>query len=323
MALTIRKIAAPYIPTDLPGAAQRYARAGLWIVALCWPEADGRCGFGHRECKVGKTPLQTGWRSARLGVGGVKQAWKEHPRANIGLLLHAHDLLLIDLDGSEAISEASGLGLPDSPTDQCDRDGNEIGLHLFCRRGGLPLTTVVHRGSSRRIDLKTEGLAVLPPSRRFVDGRIVAREWWPGASVLDLRPGPAPRWAADMLTEARPASTATATAAPVPGVPPKAGALQLDGAAHLPLWAQALLDLGPDSFGDRYPSRSEAVFALVASMIRTGWTDERIIAECLAQPWIAAMSDKHGHMRKYLKHDELHGLIPRARVEVNDEFLDW
>jgi len=265
-----------------------------------------------------------GWKELRLGVGGVRQAWRRTPQANIGLLLHANDLLLIDLDGVQAVAEVSELGMPNAPTEDCDRAGGDVGLHVFLRRGDLPLRSLVHRGSSHGIDLKSEGLAVVPPSRRFTDGRMVSREWWPGSSILDIRPAPVPQWAVVMLNEAPAQTQAPATPDPVPGKAAGGGAApQFDAPANLPLWAQALIDLGPKRFADRYPSRSEALFALVCAMVRAGWTDERIIADCLVQPWIAAMSDKHGNMRVYLNRDENRGLVPRARSKVAEEFVDW
>ena len=304
------------VPDHLPVAAERYARAGLPVVPLCWPTVDGRCAVGHEGCRGGKVPLLAGWRDLRLTPGGVRLAWRRHPLANIGLLLHAHNLLLLDLDGSAAIAEAVGLGLPEGPTDQCDRADGETGLHVLYRRGSLPMRSAVHLGTSGRIDVKAEGLAVLPPSRRFVDGRIVARSWWPGAGILDLRPGPAPGWVADLLVGGGGRTLDT-----LPGgfgKPPQAAAPPCV-TTPLPPTVHALLDLGPTAFADgRYPSRSEAAFAVVTAMVRCGWPDDAITTTCLDAQWVRGMTDKHGDIPRYLDRE-----IQSARRAVAAEDGGW
>jgi len=326
MSLAIRRVASrPPLPDDAAGAAVRYAQAGLWVVPLCWPAADGTCGCGrgHVGRAVGKAPLFPGWRDMRLTPGGVRRAWKGNPQANVGVLLHASNLLLLDLDGAEGIAEAVGLGLPEGPTDQADRPRGELGLHVFLRRGDLPQRSVVGRGSSGHIDLKSEGLAVLPPSRRFVDGQIVTREWWAGMSLLDMRPGTAPGWVADLLT-GEPGGGTWDVARSAPG----SGARRSLATScvrttqpqprHLPVETQALLDLGPARFPGRYPSRSEALFSVICAMIRSDWLDTQITSACLAQPWISGMRDRHGDMANHVARQAI-----KARRLVDGENVGW
>ena len=293
MALAIRHVLPPPIPPDLAGAAECYARAGLYVVPLCWPSATGACGCPQHHANpfdVGKAPLDSGWRTLRLGPGGVRQTWHRYPQANVGLLLHATNLLVLDIDSAAAVAEAEALGLPPAPADECPRPGDEIGRHMFFRRPpGCPTRNAIRAGASTHIDVLADGLVVLPPSRLYRDGRTVQRVW-KHLSLLHRPLPPAPAWAVALLREAAAKRTAPSAAPVVP--PPPAGRQRT-----LPAYARDTLTAGPVRYaGDR----SDAVFAVACAAIRAGWTDEEIMAECLGHQWIVDMCDKHGDMQRYL-----------------------
>src|SRR5205807_1758148 len=108
------------------------------------------------------------------------------PKANIGILLHATDpkitrtggadestLVITDLDGDEAIEEASGYVMTPGPVARSGRaDGGEHHYNLRPRR--CPATNSTHKGACEKIDILTVGYITAPPSRHRSGNRY---EW--------------------------------------------------------------------------------------------------------------------------------------------------
>jgi len=81
---------------------------------LCWPKSDGSCACprGHIQKNSGKAPLTThADKDATTDRAVIEGWWAEWPSANVGVALASSGLVAIDCDSSEALQEASGLGL--------------------------------------------------------------------------------------------------------------------------------------------------------------------------------------------------------------------
>jgi hypothetical protein len=106
-------------PADFPAGpplsnkdwALIYAREGLEVFPVCWPDSQGKCGCGggHSDRETGKAPYSRtapkGMNSASSARGVVGRMWSgEGEVANIGLRLPP-DIMVLDVDprnGGEA-----------------------------------------------------------------------------------------------------------------------------------------------------------------------------------------------------------------------------
>jgi P4 family phage/plasmid primase-like protien len=91
-------------------AAVRYARAGLHVVPVWWPNDDGTCACGDAACtNVGKHPLSAlvphGHQQASTDPTWVADWWRQYPRANIGIVCDKSSFLALDVDGDKVLPE--------------------------------------------------------------------------------------------------------------------------------------------------------------------------------------------------------------------------
>src|SRR5688572_18582562 len=90
-----------------------YARLGLFIGLLCWPDEAGACacGRGHTGNEAAKAPLTP---RGHLGFSNDPEqveAWvAQYPLANWGVDLERSGLLVIDPDSDEASDEVEAEG---------------------------------------------------------------------------------------------------------------------------------------------------------------------------------------------------------------------
>lgn len=69
----------------------------------------------------------------------------------------------------------------------------------------------------------------------------------------------------------------------------------------------------------RYPSRSEAVFAVAAGMVQAGYTDAEAVATLCAAPWVVAgRRDPAGHMAAEVRRARPKGAVPCAPAAPED-----
>lgn len=260
-------------------AAAEYLRQGLRVMPLCWPRPDGRCACGHRPAhegkNVGKAPLLgPGWQKTRPSEGDVRRWWGARP-ANIGLILDGSGVLVVDLDSADALSDAQALGLPTTPGVATSGHGQH---HYYRLPVGGPVAREIHLGPSGKVDVLSSGYIILPPSRHR-EGRNYA--WLSGESPEFAKLPAAPAWAVEALWKKVAAASHGGGASTTGGAPP--------GGPPLPL-SERLKTVLRSGFEGHYPSRSEAVFALVSGMIRCRWSDEQIVSAITEQPW--AVRDK-------------------------------
>lgn len=256
-------------------AALFYAHRSWPILPLCWPNHGGECGCGrsHTGRDIGKAPLTPhGWEDATTDPTRIAAWLQRLPNANIGIALEPPGLLVLDLDSAEAAREAVALsrqthGLPPAPI---SRTGGGGWQYIFKRANGCPAANSTRRGTSGKIDILAKGYVVAPPSLHR-SGRAYHWELPPDDQQLYE----APDWAVRMLTD-RPAVTATAVT-----LPDDLPEISLDG-LDLPGWARHLLQDGPAE--GAYPSRSEALFAAIAALVRAGCDDTTIAGAAWASP---------------------------------------
>lgn len=245
-------------------AALSYTGRGWYVIPLCWPTSDGRCGCGrgHVGKDVGKAPLAgVGYQDVRADADQARAWWRRWPLANVGLLLEPSGLLIVDLDGHEAMEEARAYGLPSAPT---VRTGG--GWHLYYRRPvGVGPGRKTHGGKCEHIDALAKGYVVAPPSLH-VSGRRYT--WAPDREHLPLPD--APTWAVDMLRP-RPAPARPTGPTVLPSIPMRL--------------SPHILAVIRDGWRGHYPSRSEGTFAVATAMIRSGHPDAEIIDTLLACGW--------------------------------------
>lgn len=243
------------------------------LFPLCSPGADGACCYAHNkphEAKdTGKVPLVP-WKGlieeppTRQELDGWFRRW---PDANIGLALAPAKLVVVDLDSEEAIDEAQQLGLPDGPRVWTGARPK----HHYFDRGDLQPVRAIKQGRSRKIDILSDGYIVLAPS---LHRTLRVYEWGPPPS---RRLPSCPGWVAKIIREhsQRTGSPKVPPAGqPLPDAPP------LECLA-VPAHIRDLILYGPSLDWSRYASRSEAVFAVAASLVRAGYPDHEIAAVLL------------------------------------------
>ena len=281
-------------PGDFALAA---ARRGWFVVPLCHPHL-GRCacGRGHQGRSVGKAPLQAGWQSTRLtpdtleqgGAGVGATPWGQ---SNVGILLAPSNLVVVDADSPEAVHEAQRNGVQGAGIVQ----RGERRHFYFGRPDGCPTARRIGCGVSGKLDILAAGFVVAPPSRHVEGGCY----WW--QELPDLLPE-APAWAVNALRLAAPVADA-------PSANPSVLRFPLSSAM------QDLLINGPaqEIANGKYPSRSEALYALACSLIRSGYTNTETCALLLSTPWVIDMRDKHAPLRPYVE-----GVVRRAQRAVGN-----
>lgn len=240
MALTMRRIAPGPIPDDLPGAALWYSARGWWVVPL-------RPG--------GRVPRFSGYLGLRLGPGGVRSHWQRHPDDGVAILLQTSGILVLDLDGEDAVAEAADQGMPDAPMVVSGREG--LGLHLYLRRPtDFPPGRSIGRGQSGHIDLLSLGFVVAPPTAHWKTGA--------GYSWAVQPTGPLPHPPEWVLELGRSAGCPGSEARPArqPGTPPQ-------------------------------NTRSERLRRFLVDAILRDEDDATIMAAVLADPDLSTLQDKH------------------------------
>ena len=258
--------------------ALAYLRRGWAPVPLCWPAPDGTCGCGAGHGgKGGKAALLPRYTAQTPTEDLVRRWWAARPRANVGLLLGPSELLVIDLDGPEALREARALGLPTAPTVDTGK-----GCHLYCRAPSETpgRTRAIHRGVSGRIDVLRGGHVCAPPSLHPSQARYT---WRDGAGPDDLTLPDAPAWAVAML---RPLPVLSPPTVRRGEAAPAGRGYRLPARLHYVL---------RDGWEGSYPSRSEGVWAVAHGLLRAGCPPERAVELLCCHEWTwAGHADPRG-----------------------------
>ncbi|WP_324668943.1 bifunctional DNA primase/polymerase [Geochorda subterranea] len=249
--------------------ASVYAQRGFFLIPLCWPDEHGQCacGRGHTDRNIGKAPLTAqGVKNSSANADQVRAWWDRRRAANIGVDLEMSRLLVVDCDNEEAVREAESLGL-DSAAPRVLTGGG--GQHVYFRAPENPITaSAIRHGKSSKIDVKTEGYTVLPPSLHRTGRRY---RWRTKEDLLRFLRGdlpPAPEWAVRWLREAVLKRHGSPELLP----PENVEALANKCLTKLPkVWRQRWAEI-PDE------DRSGWAFSLGCAAVEAGVTDPKGIA---------------------------------------------
>jgi hypothetical protein len=259
--------------SQMRGIALQYWEMGLKPIPLCWPDHQGKCACPKHHVKeksIGKAPLLgDGYQSIEVTEEKIEQWWTQWPQANIGILLEPSDLLVVDMDGAEAVREAHGR-LPLSPT---VISGN--GEHIWYRNKGI-YTRVTKQGKSRAIDILSKGYIIAPPSKHrnghYYSWKIAPSEV--GSDGVDLAEAPAS--IVNLLKQA-----IEKRQFPLPHLDWSQSSFpQVDvEQEEISNYLKRLIIEG--DFQGKHPSRSEAQFEAINLLLYEGWEPEKIMAVLL------------------------------------------
>jgi hypothetical protein len=277
-------------------AALGYVRRGWFVIPLCWPTADGKCGCHKNHVKdkeIGKAPLLGDeYQHCRSTEEDVQRWWTDWPQANIGILVGPSRLFVVDIDSEEAWEEANAKGLPEGPL---VRSGK--GRHVYYRaRQGLYGRTA-KRGDARTIDVLASGYVVAPPSAHKSGATY---RWLALPEDAPLHEPPA--WAIKLLEE-------RASAKPqIVALPDDLPRISTDSLRVRP----GVTDLIHDGLL-HHPSRSEAIYAVEMALIEAG-CDDATIASVLLDPANGISEKPREQGRQWVAAD-----LGRARAKAGQE----
>jgi len=148
------------------------------------------CSRGPDCRSPGKHPVSTGWTSGRLGDLEAARAWILRGR-NVGIATGQRTgILVVDLDGPEAIEWWRGMG---ASLDTLEVEtGN--GRHIYLKHPSAEIRNSV-RALGPGVDIRAEGGQVVAPGSRHSSGRLYKAD----CSVDEL--APCPPWLVALLTQ--------------------------------------------------------------------------------------------------------------------------
>ena len=255
-------------------AALAYAARG-WQVIPLHDVTQGHCScVKGLQCgkNTGKHPRLDDWTTqGSTDPTQIRQWWQEWPTANVGIVTGL----------------ASGIGVLDTDP----RNGGDVALEAFLEQHGpLPETPMALTGSiggTHRFFTISEDLPGCKPAPgldlQLSGQQVVAAPsvttraycWEASAEPDDVPLAPLPTWLLDI---ARAKAAAKASGVDMPDTLPVVTIPELKVSARI----KYLIQMGedPDNLS-RYPSRSEAGFAVIQALIRAGHDHGTIAAVLL------------------------------------------
>jgi hypothetical protein len=278
-------------------AALYYLQYECYVVPCCTMTPAGACTFPHRhatEKSIGKVPiLGTDWPRARLSQDDIIDWFTRYPTANVGVQLEPSGLLVVDLDSQEATEEASKYGLPPGPQIRAGR-----GVHHYFRNRNNIIGLTIKQGESRSIDVLSKGIVVGFGSLHRSGKRYEMLTSWEEWPLEDP-----PMWAETLLLKNL---TKRGDADEFPDdLPP----VDLD-ALQIPRWLQDVILHGQPTHHEKYPSRSEAVWAVTTSLVAAGHDTATIASILLDSRFVISAKPREQGPRW------LAGEIGRARAKT-------
>jgi hypothetical protein len=142
----------------------------------------------------GKTPItKRGMLDASTDEGLVEAWWEQRPNANIGISCGASGLLVVDLDGEDAVSSWTDLAARHGGHEQTAVARTGKGYHLYFTGRGRSTASRVAPGVDTR---SAGGYVITPPS---VHGSGAVYRWL----EHDREPVVAPEWLLELLEHGR------------------------------------------------------------------------------------------------------------------------
>jgi Bifunctional DNA primase/polymerase, N-terminal len=255
-------------------AARAYAERGWRIIPLHWIAGGGcSCARGEQCRTPGKHPTVAGWvDDGSTDRHTIESWWGSTPLANVGVVTGAMSrIVVIDIDprhgGDENLVELQQTyaQLPETPMVLTGGGGQHF---YFSSTEPLPACQL-----GPGLDFQAEGRLVVAPPSLHASGRQYC--WEASADLDDVPLAPLPGWVHALALDHQ---LTAAEGVALPEVLPNVTLADLKVSARL----KFLIAMGWDCHQpERYPSRSEAVFACVVGMIAADHDDATIAAVLL------------------------------------------
>jgi len=203
-------------------AALNYARRGLPVIALHWPENGGCSCKEKAKCVTpGKHPrwheadLPNGAHSATTDEKIIRRWWQRWPKANVGIATgRVSGLIVVDIDprngGDKSLKRLPG-NLPITPTSRTGGRGEHYSLKY--PDNGHAVKNDTDFAGFPGIDIKSDGGFIVAPPSRHISGD---NYYW--KINLETPLAPTPNWLLELIKKE---STPERKAAPVGEVIPK------------------------------------------------------------------------------------------------------
>src|SRR5208337_659349 len=202
-------------------AALDYARRGLPVIALHWPENGGcsckekdKCGTPGKHPRWHEVDLPNGAHSATTEEKIIRRWWQRWPKANVGIATgKVSGLIVGDMDprngGDKSLKKLPG-NLPLTPT---SRTGGR-GEHYLLKYpdNGCVVKNDTDFAGFLGIDIKSDGGFIVAPPSRHISGEDY---YW--KINLDTPLVPTPNWLLELIKKE---NTLDRNAAPVGEVIP-------------------------------------------------------------------------------------------------------
>jgi len=250
--------------------ALHYYDNGLIPIPLCWP-IDNMCGCFHQhqdEKQIGKAPLVSYTKNS-ITREKVSEWFSRSPNANIGIVLHESNLVVVDADSKEAVQEVQNIFKGYMvPTVETSR-----GKHFYFRTSkNTPIYRATGKGKSGKIDILSNGCIAAPPSVHLNGHQY---HWSHPPKEVGHIPT-IPNFLEQFLIQEKTKHASIPFQAHTS--PLKLPNVVLD---TLPLndFIKDLIKRGEGSpyYQERgYQSRSEAIFGIIISCVKSGLSDEQI-----------------------------------------------
>lgn len=161
----------PIEPNNLKMSLE-YAKRGIRVFPLCWPDVNGNCGCGrnHIGRDIGKVPLtEHGLKDGNIDVNKIKHWWTMWPKANIGLVCgHASSFFVVDVDAhSGGIDSLNGLENKYGKLDTLKITTGGGGYHFYFKYppDEIEIRNKPNIGGYQGVETRGEGgYVVAPPS---------------------------------------------------------------------------------------------------------------------------------------------------------------
>jgi hypothetical protein len=145
------------------------------------------------------------YQSRRATPGEIAAWWDRWPNANLGVVTGCvSGLVVLDLDGPEAVAYAKRHGVPLTPTVATGK-----GWHIYFQYPGQPVQNAASLDGVKGLDVRANGGYVVAPPSIHPSGR--QYRWAPGRSPNDLPLAPCPAWLLDLLAKRNRAQAASPT----------------------------------------------------------------------------------------------------------------
>ena len=253
--------------------ALNYFDNGFIPIPLCWAD-DQRCAcfMDHTETKqIGKAPLVK-YLGVTITRPMVEEWFTRLPDANIGILLKASGLVVVDADSIEAVKEVETTWMN---TDMVPTVITGRGKHFYFRTNPeTPIHRTTHNGASKMIDVFSNGFMVAPPSVHS-NGHLYEWENPPKKTGLPY----IPKWMEQFLTARSNKVTGETTNTKVEVTDTSSRAIL----AEFPLnnYIKDIIRQAENSpyYKERgYKSQSEALHAMIVACYKKGLTDDQIFS---------------------------------------------